>query len=71
MKDPANHCRVLSNLRFALEVMEEQSHIGLDDKAAGQVRNALQRLILKTEGATGFPPSTQLEKLSAEEELTA
>ncbi len=69
MKDPANHCRVLGNLRFALEVMEERSHIGLDDKAAGQVRNALQRLILATEGAIGFPSSTQLEKLNAEEQL--
>jgi len=69
MKAPASHCRVLTNLRFALEVMEERSHIGLDDQAAGQVRNALQRLILATEGAIGFPPSTQLEKLSAEEQL--
>ena len=69
MKDPANLCRVLGNLRFALEVMEERSHIGLDEKAAGKVRNALQRLILATEGATGFPPSTQSKKLSAEEQL--
>lgn len=69
MKDPANHCRVLRDLRFALEVMEERSHIGLDDKAAGKVRSALQRLMLATEGAIGFPPSTQLKEPSAEEQL--
>ena len=69
MRDPANHCRVLKDLRFALEVMEERSHIGLDDKAAGQVRNALQRLILSTEKAIGFPRSTQLKEPSAEEQL--
>jgi hypothetical protein len=71
MKNPANLRRVLGDLRFALAVLEERSHIGLDDKAAGQVRNALKRLILATEGAIGFPPSTQLEEPSAEEKLIA
>jgi hypothetical protein len=62
---------VLKDLRFALEVMEERSHIGLDDKTAEKVRSALQRLILATEGAIGFPPSTRLEEPSAEEQLIA
>jgi hypothetical protein len=71
MKDPANQNRLLRDLQFALGVMEERSHIGLDDKAAEKVRNSLQRLILATEGAIGFPPSARLEERSAEEQLIA
>jgi len=71
MKDPTNHFRVLSDLHFALEVMEERSHLGLDDEAAEKVRNTLHRLILVTEGTNGIPPSPQLEEPSAEDRLIA
>ena len=71
MKDPAQHSQVLTDLRFALEVMEERSHIGLDAQAAGAVRHALHRLIHSTEGAIGFASSRKLKEESAEEQLTA
>jgi hypothetical protein len=51
--------------------MEERSHIGLDDEAAGKVRNVLQRLILETDGAVDLPLSPKFEELSAEEQLIA
>jgi hypothetical protein len=34
-----------SDLRFALDVMEENSHLGLDDEGASQLRNILLRHI--------------------------
>jgi hypothetical protein len=34
-----------SDLRFALDVMEEKSHLGLDDEGAGQLRSILLRHI--------------------------
>ena len=73
MRDSANEIRMLRSLRFALDVMEERSHIGLDDETAGTVRDSLLRRIVETERALGFPPSEriQVEELSAEEQLTA
>jgi hypothetical protein len=72
MRDPANRIQMLSTLRFALNVMEERSHIGLDDKTAGTVRSALLHQILETETALHFPPSVHtVEDQGAEELLTA
>jgi hypothetical protein len=63
---------MLSTLRFALNVMEERSHIGLDDKTAATVRRALTHQILATESALQFPPSAHaVEKQEAKELLKA
>lgn len=40
---------VLEDLRFALDVMEEKSHIGLDDRAADTLRNRILRQIANLE----------------------
>ncbi|MFZ2022010.1 MAG: hypothetical protein WBP71_11080 [Terracidiphilus sp.] len=72
MRDPANRIQMLSTLRFALNVMEERSHIGLDDEAAGTIRNVLLHQIIETETALHFPPSAHIvENQTAEEFLTA
>lgn len=38
-----------NELRFALDVMEENSHLGLDDEAATKLRNILLRRIKQAE----------------------
>ena len=72
MRDPANRIQVLRDLRFALEVMEERPHIGLDDKSARIVRKALLNRILETEKGHLYPSSAQAEteQPTAEESLT-
>jgi hypothetical protein len=43
-------------LRYALDVMEEYSHLGLDDEAAGKLRKILQRRIHEAEAAHSCRP---------------
>lgn len=38
-----------NELRFALDVMEENSHLGLDDEAANKLRSILLRRIKQAE----------------------
>ena len=38
-----------NELRYALDVMEENSHLGLDDEAANKLRNILLRRIEQAE----------------------
>jgi hypothetical protein len=38
-----------NELRYALDVMEENSHLGLDDEAANKLRNILLRRIKQAE----------------------
>ena len=38
-----------NELRYALDVMEENSHLGLDDEAANRLRNILLRRIKQAE----------------------
>jgi hypothetical protein len=45
------HREVLEDLRYALEVMEENSHLGLDDPAANALRSRLLGQITKVEAA--------------------
>jgi len=71
MRDPANRVQLLSDLRFALEVMEERSHIGLDDQMAGAVRTTIQRRIDETEKALRYPVSNEVNEMSSEEILSA
>lgn len=71
MRDPASRIQTLRDLHFALDVMDERSHLGLDDNTARTVRNALLHQILEVETALGFPPSSQMAKLHPEEFLVA
>jgi len=48
---------MLSDLRFALDVMEERSHIGLDDERAAAMRRVLFNRISEVEKSLGHPPS--------------
>lgn len=57
MRDPASHRQMLSDLRFALDVMEERAHIGLDDDRAATVRRVLLSRIVDTEVALGHAAS--------------
>ena len=40
-----------NELRYALDVMEENSHLGLDDEAAKRLRNILLRRIKQAESS--------------------
>jgi hypothetical protein len=71
MRDPANRRQTLSDLHFALDVMEERSHIGLDDKTAATVRQALLHRIAEAEKALGQPSSVPLDIQRAKELLRA
>jgi hypothetical protein len=48
---------MLSNLSFALDVMEERRHIGLDDKRAAAMRRVLLNRIVEAEKALGDLPA--------------
>lgn len=56
-----------TELRYALDVMEEYSHLGLDDEYAGKLRSILERHIAQAEEAASccpvhpvrFPVSTE------------
>ncbi|HEY2469604.1 MAG TPA: hypothetical protein VGI45_17415 [Terracidiphilus sp.] len=45
-----------TELRYALDVMEESSHLGLDDESAGKLRTILQRRIREAEAALSNRP---------------
>ena len=46
-----------TELRYALEVMEEYSHLGLDDEYAGKLREILLRRIEQAEAAASMEPA--------------
>ena len=52
-------------LRFALNVMEECSHLGLDEEGASRVRCILLQQIAKTESALASQP-THVSPLDSE-----
>jgi hypothetical protein len=45
MLDTVSPVELVSDLRYALDVMEESSHLGLDDEHARLLRDILQRRI--------------------------
>ena len=45
-----------TELRYALDVMEEYSHLGLDDEAASKLRTILQRRICEAEATLSCRP---------------
>lgn len=56
MDSPVNP-NLASELRYALDVMEEYSHLGLDDQAAGTLRTILQRRIREAEANVSSRPA--------------
>jgi hypothetical protein len=48
---------LVSELRYALEVMEARSHLGLPDKTAGDLRGILLRRIVEAENALAANPA--------------
>ena len=46
-----------NELRYALDVMEENAHLGLDDEAAARLRNILKRRIEQAESAISSRPA--------------
>lgn len=58
-----------TELRYALDVMEEYSHLGLDDEAAGKLRNILQRRIREAEAALSCRPVAPVHFPISEEVL--
>ena len=55
-----------NELRYALDVMEENSHLGLDDEAASRLRTILRRRIEKAENELSSRP-TEPVRFPAEE----
>ncbi len=62
---------LVTELRYALEVMEEYSHLGLDNEAASKLRSILLRRINEAETALSCRPAAPVrfpiegEKISA------
>jgi len=46
-----------NELRYALDVMDEYSHLGLDDEYAGKLRDILVRRIEEAEEALSVEPA--------------
>lgn len=59
-----------NELRYALEVMEENTHLGLDDEAAGKLRTILQRRISEAEAALSCRPVSPI-RFAIPEKVTA
>jgi len=48
---------LVTELRYALDVMEEYSHLGLDNEAASRLRSILLRRIDEAEAALSSRPA--------------
>jgi hypothetical protein len=51
---------LVRELRYALDVMEESSHLGLDDEVASNLRRILLRRIAEAENAAANRPGEPL-----------
>jgi hypothetical protein len=71
MRAAESRIQVLRDLRFALEVMEERSHLGLNDERAIAVKAALLRRIGVAESGLHYEPSSAILKSKADEVFTA
>jgi hypothetical protein len=61
---------VANELRYALDVMEEHSHLGLDAEAAGKLRTILLRRISQAESAESAGATAPVH-FPLEEKVTA
>ena len=67
----ANRNPDLANeLRYALDVLEENGHLGLDDEAASKIRSILVRRISQAEQTVSSTPGAPVRFL-AEEKVRA
>jgi hypothetical protein len=48
---------LISDLEFALDVMEEKSHLGIDDERAGQLKGILLRQVEEAKAELGRRPN--------------
>jgi hypothetical protein len=62
---------VVTELRYALDVMEEYSHLGLDNEAADKLRRILLRRIDEAEGAISCRPAAPVRFPLAEAKISA
>ena len=60
------HALLVNDLRFALEVMEDRSHLGLSDERAARLRALIERRISEEDRASHRPvqavPATEYRK---------
>jgi len=61
---------LVNELRYALDVMEEYSHLGLDNEAASKLRGILVRRINEAEAAVSCRPAAPV-RFPSEEKVTA
>jgi hypothetical protein len=62
---------LVTELRYALGVMEEYSHLGLDSEAASKLRNILLRRISEAEAALSSRPAAPDRFPGAEAKISA
>lgn len=62
---------LVTELRYALEVMEEYSHLGLDNAAASKLRSILLRRIGEAEAANSCRPASPVRFSIEEEKVSA
>ena len=63
--------QLAEELRFALDVMEESSHLGLDDEAASRIRRILLRRINEAEVSRSTRPAAPVRFPISEEKILA
>ena len=61
---------LVNELRYALDVMEEYSHLGLDNESAGRLRSILVRRIKEAEAALSSRPAAPA-RFTIEEKVSA
>jgi hypothetical protein len=69
MLDTISPAELVSDLRFALEVMTESSHLGLDDEHARLLQGILQRRI--DEACAAFSVKTPATVVTTRTEVEA
>jgi hypothetical protein len=62
---------LVTELRFALDVMEEYCHLGLDNEAASKLRGILLRRIDEAEAAISCRPAAPVRFDMAEAKISA
>ena len=62
---------LVNELRYALHVMEENSHLGLDDEAANRLRSILVRRIQQAEDSVSSRPAEPVRFPAAKEKAFA
>jgi hypothetical protein len=62
---------LVTELRYALDVMEEYSHLGLDSEAASKLRSILLRRIDEAEAAISCRPAAPVRFPIEEAKISA